>query len=87
LLKNGFHAQADNWFGLIVLSFVYEGFNNPSIRLKLTHNFGKKQQGGGAAGQWKHLEFPAGTDQRKIVTKVGSIKARHLFSQFFLVIL
>jgi hypothetical protein len=34
--------------------------------------------GGCAAGGWKHLEFPAGRDQRVTATKVGTIKARPL---------
>jgi hypothetical protein len=34
--------------------------------------------GGGAAHWRKHLEFPAGGDQRVTVTRVGTIKAQHL---------
>ena len=33
---------------------------------------------GRAGGGRKHLEFPAGGDQRVIVTRVGTVKAQHL---------
>jgi len=46
--------------------------------MKLTYNFPEQAGKGRAAGAAKHLEFPAGGDQRVIVTKVGTIKAQHL---------
>ena len=44
----------------------------------LLHLMPEQDGKGEAAGAAKHLEFPAGGDQRITVTRVRTIKAQHL---------
>jgi len=51
---------------------MYAANNVLRLTLNLVHNLSKQAGKGRAVGAAKHLEFPAGGDQRVIVTRVDN---------------